>query len=241
MTFDWGQVWTWLPLIASGFRVALLLSVIAVVLTMVVALPLALMRMSRHAALAIAANALIAITRSIPLYVFMLWFYYGLPLLLGISISPIVAGVIILVVQFTAFQAEAYRSGFLVVSKGQREAAAAVGLSRLQTFTSIVVPQAMQVAIPPTGNNLIAMVKATSVLSVIGIVEGTNVVTGIVQQTGRPLEFFSVLAVVYIAIVGVISLVLGAYEKTVRVPTKGPFGVRQRPGTVARSGPLKGV
>jgi polar amino acid transport system permease protein len=150
----------------------------------------------------------------------MLWFFYGLPLVLGITISPLIAGVIILVVQFAAFQAEAFRSGLLVVTRGQREAAAAVGLNGLQIFMSIVLPQTLRVAIPPTGNNLVAMIKATSVLSVIGIIEGTNIVTGIVQQTGRPLQYFSVLAAIYIVVIGVISLALAGYERASRVPTQ---------------------
>ena len=221
---NWGEIWPWIPLLLRGLRTTLVLCVVAILLTMIVALPLALMRMSRFKAMQFLAGVLIAISRSVPLYVFLLWLFYGLPLFVGIDMSPVTAGIITLVVQFSAFQAEAYRSGLLVVAKGQREAALAVGLSAAQTFFHVVLPQALRVAVPPTGNNLISMFKATSVLAVIGVVEVTRLTQSLVGTTGRPLEFYTVLTVIYIVGVGMMTAGMGWYERATRLSheTNGP-------------------
>lgn len=235
---DWSTVLPWIPLLLSGLRTTLGLCLVAIAITMLVALPLALLRMSRFAPFKILATVLITVSRTVPLYIFLLWLFYGLPLFVGLDMAPVTAGIITLVVQFSAFQAEAYRSGLLVVPKGQKEAALAVGLTELQTFIHVVLPQALRVAVPPTVNNLISMFKATSVFAVIGVVEVTRLTQSLVGTTGRPLEFYTLLTLIYVAGVGLMSGGMSLYERSARLPHEAggrPTG-RPRFGRRAREG-----
>jgi polar amino acid transport system permease protein len=220
VNWDWPDFWLWMPVILPGFGVAIILSLTAIAITVVVAVPLALMRMSSRRPVALVAEGFIAVTRALPIYVCLLWIYDGLALFFQIDMSPVAAGIATLVIQFAGFQAEAYRSGLLVVPNGQREAAAAVGLTGFQSFIHIVLPQALKVSIPPTMNNVVSMFKATSIFSVIGVVEATRLTQSIVTTTGRPMQFFTVLAVVYIAIVGGMTGLIAIYEKLTGVRTE---------------------
>jgi polar amino acid transport system permease protein len=228
MNWSWADFNEWMPVIWPGFLVALSLSLIAIAITVVVAVPLAVMRMSARRPIAFLAEALIAVTRAIPLYVCLLWIYDGLALFLHIDMSPVTAGIATLVIQFAGFQAEAYRSGLLAVAKGQTEAASAVGLTRLQSFIYVVLPQALRVAIPPTMNNVVSMFKATTIFAVIGVVEATRLTQSVVTTTGRPIEFYTVLAVVYMAIAGGMTSAITAYERVTGLRRQPRLrGVRQ--------------
>lgn len=230
MNWDWPVLREWMPVILPGFGVAISLSLIAIAITVVVAVPLALMRMSRRRPVRLLAEGVIAITRALPLYVCLLWIYDGLALFLQIDMSPVTAGIATLVIQFAGFQAEAYRSGLLVVPKGQREAATAVGLTGVQSFLYVVLPQALKVSIPPTMNNVVAMFKATSIFAVIGVVEATRLTQSVVTTTGRPLEFYTVLGVVYVAIAGGMTGLIAIYERLTGLRTQPVASIRTRRG-----------
>lgn len=236
MNWDWSDFRVWMPVILPGFGVAIILSLIAIAITVVVAVPLALMRMSPIRPVALLAEGLIAITRALPLYVCLLWIYDGLALFLQIDMSPVTAGIATLVIQFAGFQAEAYRSGLLVVPKGQREAAAAVGLTGIQSFIHVVLPQALKVSIPPTMNNVVAMFKATSIFAVIGVVEATRLTQSVVTTTGRPMEFYTVLGLAYIAIAGGMTGLISIYEKLTGLRKESDSSPRTRRGKQTGSG-----
>jgi His/Glu/Gln/Arg/opine family amino acid ABC transporter permease subunit len=214
---DFSETIKWFPLIGKGLITTFEICAIAMILTMIIALPLALLRMSRNQPLNMTANGVISLTRAVPLYIFMLWLYYGLPLFAGIDMSAWAAGIVTLVVQFSSFQAEAFRSGLMVVGKGQKDAAAAVGLTSMQTFFHITLPQALTVAIPPTLNNLVSIFKATSILAVIGVVEATRITAALAGETGRPLEFYTLLTLIYVIVVGLMTVVMTIYERSTNV------------------------
>src|SRR5207247_2606417 len=112
--------------------------------------------------------------RAVPIYAYLLWVYYGVSLLLHFNFSAWVAGVLVLGTQFGAFQAEVFRSGLQAISKGQSEAALSVGLTKFQSLISVQMPQVLRLVLPATGNTFIYIVKETSLLSLIGVLDLTG-------------------------------------------------------------------
>ncbi len=135
---------------------------------------LALAGLSANPALRWINRIYVEVFRAIPLLVLLLWIYYGLPTLLGITFPVFWAGLVTLALSDAAFEAEIFRAGIQSVPKGQREAAHTLGLSRWHTFRRIVLPQAIRYILPALGNQFIYVLKMSSLVSVIGFQELTR-------------------------------------------------------------------
>lgn len=150
---------------------------IAMVTGVVLGLVLALMKMSRIKVLTALASLYIEIIRGTPLIVQALIMAYGLPQLLqssGISFRwpyLIIPAVIVCGLNSAAYVAEVIRSGIQAVDKGQMEAARSIGMTRAQAMKLIVIPQALKIVLPSFGNEFVSLIKETSVLSYVGVVE----------------------------------------------------------------------
>ena len=163
-------VWTILPALWKGFQ----LSLIFFGLSLIIALPLgflvALLRISRFAPLRIIVQIYIWVFRGTPLLLQLFYIYLALPFV-GIQFSREVAAVVTLVLNYTAYLAEIYRSGIQSIDRGQYEAAEVLGLSKLQTTTKIILPQMIKRVLPPTSNEVINLVKDTALTYTIGNIE----------------------------------------------------------------------
>ena len=197
-------------LIASG--TTLLLTALSMPLAVVFGLALALMRRSRQLALSWPAAIYIELIRGTPLLVQLYLLYYSLPILgqwLSEQIPAIqsewfvldnfVVGIMCLAGNYAAYEAEIHRAGLDAVDKGQREAALSIGLSEQQTFIRVVLPQAMRIVIPPIINDLIAMLKDSSLVSIIGVTELLQVATGIGKSRFNMPQMLVVAALFYLA------------------------------------------
>ncbi|HET9667923.1 MAG TPA: amino acid ABC transporter permease, partial [Desertimonas sp.] len=170
--FKWDALFANGDLLRAGLRYTLYLATVSMVLATGFGLVLALMRTSRWWPLRWLATIYINVVRGVPLLVLLFWIYFGLPLFLGVDPARFTnfrAGVVALTVFHTAFMAEVIRAGLSAVPAGQREAALSVGMSRPRAFTSIILPQAIRVAVPAAGNDFVGMVKDTSLVGIIGI------------------------------------------------------------------------
>lgn len=157
------------PFIAVGAIQTILISIASIILAMVLALISALARISKNP-LAIAGSTFyISLIRGTPLYLQVIFFFLALPQM-GIYFSGFWAGVIALGLNYGAYMSEIFRAGILSVGKGQHEAATALGMSSGQKMRLIILPQALRMAIPPIGNEYIAMLKDSSLVSVTGFV-----------------------------------------------------------------------
>lgn len=203
--FRWDFVTQRWELLASGLMITLQITVVSMALALVLGLVIALLRMSRFRTLNWAAQIYLNIFRAVPLFVFLIWLYYGLPLILGINFDPIVAGVTCLAMQYAGWLAEIYRSGLAAVGRGQREAAISLGMSNRQTFSDIIFPQAFRIILPPIGNNFIGMLKDSSLVSIIGVFELIRQSQLAVSQTFRPFEFYTATALIYIVLTLLLS------------------------------------
>lgn len=173
-------------------------------------------RLSRHAPVRILARSYQELFRCTPLLVQILWAYYALPMLLGISISNTTAGLLMLSLYVGSFYAEIFRGGILAVDKGQREAAAAVGMSGTQSMRHIIMPQAIKKMLPAFINQSVVQVKNTSLLYAISIAELTYMTSVVNSETYRPLEAYSLAAVMYFVMLFPLTQVADHFERRMR-------------------------
>jgi polar amino acid transport system permease protein len=194
--WDWTALWDNIPLLLEGIRITLLASVASMAASLVLSIPLTLMRISGRW-LGIAAQLYIELFRNLPLLVLVLWVFTVLPLLTGLTLSPLLSGIVALTLNLTAFIAEIYRAGVTSIATGQSHAALALGMTRLQLYKRIVLPQALMRVLPALGNMWVSLFKDTAILSIIGV--GELMYNGRIAATDtyRPLEVFTGVAVIY--------------------------------------------
>jgi len=188
-----------LPLFLRGAGLTLLISALAMALAMAVGAVLAALR--RYGALPLRALAVsyIELVRGTPLLIQLTMIYFGLPEL-GVKLSPFVAGWLALGLNYAAAEAENYRAGLESVPVGQGEAAATLGLSRLQILRHVVAPQAVRIALPPMTNDFIALLKDSSLVSIVTLTELTKTYTNLATSMRDHLGLGAVVAACYLAV-----------------------------------------
>jgi His/Glu/Gln/Arg/opine family amino acid ABC transporter permease subunit len=179
----------------------------------VLGLVIAVMQMSGSRILRWIAIAVGEVVRNTPILVQLLWVYYVLPIVFDIEISAIAACVIGLSLYASAFIAEAYRAGIQAVPRGHSEAAQVLGLSGVQTFMRIVLPQAIRFTLPPLCANFVLLIKYSSLGAVVSVSEITRKGMELSASTFRPLEIFTFIAVVYFFICWPLTLSIRAWER----------------------------
>lgn len=197
MNLDWSIVWQNWPALAQGVGVTVLLTV----LTMTVALPagvaLALMRLSRSRLLSALAACYVELFRNLPLILVVYWAFYVLPLITGVALPAFVTGLAALCLNVAAYNAETFRAGIASIRAGQSEAALALGMSRLQAYRVVVLPQAWRRVLPVLASTWVSLFKDTSLVSVIAVGELAYTALRIRSQSFRVLEMLTAMAVLY--------------------------------------------
>ncbi len=197
--------WSNLKFLLSGLYYTVALSLTAIIISIVVGLLVALPGLSTNKPLKSFNRIYVEIVRAVPILVLILWVYYGLPQLADISISVFWAGVIALALSDSAFQAEIFRAGIQSINRGQYEAAHSISLSYADTMRFVILPQAIKRILPALGNQLVYMLKMSSLVSVIGMQELTRKANELVVTEYRPLEVYTVLVLEYLALILVVS------------------------------------
>ena len=200
-----------LPFIMGGAGLTLFVSAVSIVLATILALFGALGRLSKNPIANGVSGFYISLIRGTPLLVQIYIWYLGLPRL-DIVLSAVPAGILALGVNYGAYMTEIFRAGIQAVSKGQHEAAAAIGMSRAQTLRRIVLPQAFRIVIPPIGNEFIAMMKDSSLVSLMGVWELTFRANKIGRQYFRNIETFIIAATFYWILTVVFQFLQGNLE-----------------------------
>jgi polar amino acid transport system permease protein len=211
--FRWDVIPGNLDFLLSGLQMTLFISATTLVLAMVGGLALALMDMSRYWPIRTIGLAFGEIIRNTPILVQLLWVYYVLPIVFGIGISSLAAILIGLSVYMASFISEVYRAGIQAVPKGHREAAQVLGLTPLQSFRRIVLPQAIRLTLPPLASNFVQLIKFSSLGAVISVSEITRRGMELSSSTFRPLEIFSFIAIVYFFICWPLAMAIRIWEQ----------------------------
>jgi His/Glu/Gln/Arg/opine family amino acid ABC transporter permease subunit len=203
--FDFGPIWESRWLLLEGFGVAMLSAIGGIFFAIVLGLIVALMRLSRFKVLRGIAFVYTQLFRGVPLYVLILWIYFGLVYAVGIDIPRIPSGIIALALLNSGYLSETFRSGIMAVDKGQREAGEALGLKKWEVTRYIILPQAGRIVIPPTGNQFVDAIKDSAILSIIGVPELMKVAQEQANLFYRPFEFYTVAGLMYLVAVLLVS------------------------------------
>jgi polar amino acid transport system permease protein len=206
--FDTDFMLEWLPFLLKGVPLSLMVTIGGIVLAVVLALIGALGRLSKHAIFQGPANFYVSFVRGTPLIVQIFFIYFAVPRLAfapgmpegmrsWFFLEPLTAGIIALGVNYGAYMAEIFRAGIQSVGGGQIEAAHALGMGPGMAMRRIVLPQAVRVIIPPTGNEFIAMIKDSALVSFMGLSELFFRATQLGRSRARPVEAFAVAALIY--------------------------------------------
>ena len=210
--FRWDVVSGNFGFLMSGLKMTLIISAASLVLAMIGGLLLAVVDMSRYRPVRMVGLAFGEIIRNTPILVQLLWVYYVLPIVFGLQISSFAALLIGLSVYSASFISEVYRSGIQAIPKGQSEAAQVLGLTAVQSFRRIVLPQAIRLTLPPLASNFVQLIKYSSLGSVISVTEITRRGTELSSSTFRPLEIFTFIAVVYFCICYPLAMAIRIWE-----------------------------
>lgn len=211
--FDWGVVSDAWPNLLGGLGVTLQIAAITIILSMILAIPVAVARMSNIEIIRWVAQIYIEIFRCTPMLVQLFWIYYALPALTGVTIPGFASAVIALTANLTAFMAECYRSGFQAVPVEQIEAGKMLRLNRLQQLRYIIVPQALRQQTPVILSLNISMFKDTALVSTIAVHDLMFTANQAATETYRALELFTMAAVVYFVIAFPVSLLTSYLER----------------------------
>ncbi len=211
--FRFDVVWNNIGFLMEGLSLTLLLSFLALVISMALGLVVAVVRLSKNRGVSFVAATYVEFFRDTPVLVQLFWVYYVLPILLDIQISAFGAALIGLTLHSAAFLGEIYRAGIQSVPVGHVEAAKVLGLGPVQTFVRIVLPQAFRTILPPLVNNFVDLIKLSSLASVFAVGEVTRKATELSAATFRPLEIFTFIALIYFFICWPLSMAMRVLER----------------------------
>jgi polar amino acid transport system permease protein len=232
---DWDLLVNALPLMLRGLLTTLELTAITIVISMILAVPVAVARMSNIELVRWSAQTYIEIFRCTPMLVQLFWIFYALPTLSGVTISGFTSAVIALSANLTAFMAEAYRSGFQAVPVEQIEAGQMLRLTRLQRLRYIIVPQALRQQLPVILSLNISIFKDTALVSTIAVSDLMFVSNTISTESYRSLEIFTLAAAMYFAIAFPASLITSGLER--RMQQSAATGAPRGPSLLSRMMP----
>ena len=217
MTFDMNLIVNSFPLLLIGAGVTIQITVLSTAIGFVIGLIVGVARISNLRVLRMLAEVYVEFFRGTPLLVQIFLFYFALPVITGQRIDPFIAAISACGINSGAYVAEIFRAGIQSVDDGQMEAGRSLGMTWLQTMRYIIVPQAFKRVIPPLGNEFIAMLKDSSLVSVIGFEELTRRGQLIIAKTYGSFEIWMSVAVIYLVMTLTISRFVAYLERRFRV------------------------
>ena len=213
MSFDWSLIWDNIPILLQGAVITIQITVMAVGCGFFIGMIAALANLSRFRIVRLLVKCYVELFRGTPLLVQIFMIYFALPMVIGQSINPYVAAVTACSINSGAYVSEIFRAGIQSIDKGQMEAGRSLGLTGGQTMRYIVMPQAFKAIIPPLGNEFIAMMKDTSLVSVIGFEELTRRGQLIIARTYGSFEIWTAVAIIYLIMTLSISQLVAFLER----------------------------
>ncbi|WP_407976937.1 amino acid ABC transporter permease [Brucella pseudogrignonensis] len=198
--WDFSGLWQYRGLFLQGLAYTVGFTIITVLSGIFVGTVFALGRLSDNKIITVPIMTVVEIFRCTPVLVQLVWCYYALPMLIGFEISPAMAAFITLTFYGAAFYAEIIRGGIVSIDAGQWDAGRAIGMRRGQLMGKIILPQALRRMVPPLVNQSVLQLKNTSLLSVLAVPDLLYQGQLVTSATYRPLETYTLIAVLYLAV-----------------------------------------
>src|SRR5574341_88247 len=216
MSFSWLAIWQGLPYLLQGAGLTIVISAAAMLLALVLGMIVALVSQLPWRTTRRLVRAYVEAFRNTPLLIQIFIVYFGLPQV-GLKLSPFLSGLSALTLYTAAYNTEIFRAGLEAVPKGQHEAARSTGLTPVQEALHIIIPQALRISFPALGNNLVSLVKNSSLVSIIGMVELLFVANDISFNNFRSFEIYGAAAVLYVILVLTLTKILNLTESRILV------------------------
>ncbi|MGI6540665.1 MAG: amino acid ABC transporter permease [Bacillota bacterium] len=216
MALDFSIIPGIMPALLAGAKMTIELAVISVAIGFVIGSLVGIARVSQNRALKVIAGIYVDFIRGTPLLVQLFLVYFGLPTLIGRPVPPFIAAISAMGINSGAYVAEIVRAGIQSIDRGQTEAARSLGLTSSQTMQYIIFPQAFRRIIPPLGNEFIAMLKDSSLVSVIALEDLLRKGQVVITRTFRPFEVYTVVALIYLVMTFVISKLVSWSERKLK-------------------------
>ncbi len=215
MSIDWNFISDSIPLYAEAAYLTIKLGFIGIVLSILIGMICSIILYFKVKVLDWIVKAYIELSRNTPLLVQIFFLYFGLPKL-GFTMNETSCAVIGLAFLGGSYMAEAFRSGLEAVSKTQIESGISIGLSKAQLIRYVIIPQAFSISMPSISANFIFLLKETSILGAISIIEVTNLTKDLIGMYYRTFESLAMLVIVYLIIILPVSFVLTIVERKLR-------------------------
>ena len=206
-----------MPLLLTGAAVTVQITALSVLLGIIIGLFVGIARISTYRIIHLIAAVYVDFLRGTPLLVQIFLVYFALPVVTGQRIDPFIAAIAACSINSSAYVAEIFRAGIQSIDAGQMEAGRSLGMSWMQTMRYIIVPQAARRVIPPLGNEFIALLKDSSLVSVIGFEELTRRGQLIIARTYASLEIWLCVAIIYLVMTVSISRLVAWLERRYKI------------------------
>ena len=211
--WDFAVVFRDFDLLLLGLVNTLKVTGLALLFGVPLGLFMALLRLYGAAPIRIPVGIIIEFLRSTPPIAQLFWFFFALPILIGVEINPFGASVLTFSLQSSAFFAEVFRGGIVSIDRGQWEAAKAIGMDRNRTLRRIILPQAVKRMIPAFLERAIELMKTTTLVSTISYTDLLYQANSIAQSTYRSLEVYSIAAALYFIVIFACSIGVRRVER----------------------------
>lgn len=217
MNFEWSIILDSMPELLQGARLTMYITIVGLAGGILVGILFGIMRAYGNALLRALATIYIGVVRGTPIVVQVMFIYFALPMLINLRVDPMTAAVTAIVVNSGAYIAEIVRGGFQSVAKGLYEAGLALGMPRWRVLTFVIGPIAFRRMTPALGNQFIVSLKDTSLFIVIGVAELTRQGQEIMASNFRAVEVWTAVAILYLLMIGALTLVLRLIEKRMQI------------------------
>ncbi len=214
-TYDWSVVIKSLPFFERGLVITIQITVFSIAFGLVLGLAVALVRMGPPP-FSVIGFAYVQFFRSLSLYVYILFLYFGLGAAFHIQLDPIKAGILSLTLLNSAYMAEIYRAAIQAIDPGQREAARSLGLGTVATFLNVTLPQAVRIAIPSLVNQFTDIIKDTSVVALIGAGDLMYQANERNSFYSRGFEIYTAVGAIYFVMVAIVAQLAWRLERWMR-------------------------
>jgi len=211
----WKDASAFMPILLEGLRLTVVVTIGSLLLSTVLGLVWALMRVSKFRALVWFSKSLVNTIRGIPILVLLFYIYFVMPEL-GVTLTAVQAGIIGLGIAYSAYQAENFRAGIEAIDHGQIEAAQSLGMGWGLMMRRVVLPQAVRIVLPPYGNTMVMMLKDSSQASTITVAEMTLKAQMLAASTFKNSTVFTLVALLYLVMSVPLILLVGWLERRAR-------------------------
>ena len=217
MEFDWKVIIDYFPDLLAGVKVTLSITILSLLIGLVFGLALALARISGWKIISWPAYVYIEFFRTTPPLVQIVWFYFVVPVIIGMELSAFQAASIALGLNIAAFLGEIFRAGIQGIDKTQIDATRVLGLSSKDSYRYVILPQAFRIVLPPTTTTIMLLMKGTSLATAIGTLELMRVGQLISLETFRPFEILTAVALIYFLITYPVAYGMRRLERKMQI------------------------